>query len=124
MCGTPFWGVAAFAACVYFAYSVYSQLRDGDFSFSHGLWTLITWGIWVVLLAGLASETRCWRERIFLALLLANFALGFVLAAWTNAPSSTVHIARELSLALWVFAALASLRTIRTLPPAISNQKE
>jgi hypothetical protein len=124
MCGAPFWGIAAFLACAYFAHSAYVQLREQDFYFQHGLWTLVTWGIWVLLLAGLASETRCWRERIFLALLLANFAVGFALAVWTGAPSSTVRAGREISLALWVLAAFASVRTIRTVPPAISNLKE
>jgi hypothetical protein len=124
MCGAPFWGIAAFLACAYSAHSAYVQLREQDFYFQHGLWNVITCGIWVVLLAGVASETRCWRERILLALLLANFALGFVLAVWIGAPSSILRAGREISLALWVLAAFASLGTIRTLPPAISNQKE
>lgn len=116
MCGTPFWGIAAFMACVYFVYSAYAQLRESDFSFSHGLWTLVTWGIWVLLLAGLASETHCRRERTFFGLLLANFVLGFVLACWGSAPASTVRVGREISLALWVLAGVASLSTIRSLP--------
>lgn len=123
MCGTPFWGVAACIACAYFAYSCFAQLREEDFYFQHGLWTLLTWGIWVALLAGLASETRCWRERIFFGLLLANFALGFVLATWNGAPASTVRFGREISLALWVLAAFAGLRTVRKLPGAVSDQK-
>jgi len=113
MCGTPFWGIAAAVACAYSAYSGYTQLRDDDFYWQHGWWAVMTWAVWVVLLAGLASETRCWRERLFLGLLLANFALGFVLAAWSGAPSSTVRVGREISLALWILAALASLRTVR-----------
>ena len=124
MCGVPFWGAAVFIACVYFAYSVYGQLRNENVYFQHGTWTLVTWGIWIALLAGLASETRCWRERIFFAVLLANFALGFVLAAWGGAPIATVRVGREISLGLWVLAALASLRTARTLPPANSGTKE
>ena len=118
MCGTPFWGIAAAAACAYFACSTYSQLREGEVYSQHGWWMLVTWSVWVLLLAGLASETRCWRERIFFGLLLINFVLGFVLAAWSAAPASAVRDGREISLALWIVAALASLRTVRRQTPA------
>ena len=118
MCGTPFWGIAAAVACAYFAYSTYSQLREGEFYSQHGWWTLVTWSVWVLLLAGLASETRCWRERIFVGLLLINFLLGFVLAAWSAAPASAVRDGREISLALWVLAVPASLRTATRSPAA------
>jgi hypothetical protein len=118
MCGTPFWGIAAAIACVYFAHSTYSQLREGDFFWQHGWWTVITWAIWVLLITGLLSETRCWRERIFFGLLCLNFALGFVLAAWSTASLTMVRTGRQLSLALWILSALASLLTVSSPAPA------
>lgn len=121
MCGTPFWGVAAFVACAYFAYLSFSQLRHEDFFWQHELWTVITWLVWVVLIAGLFTETQCWRERVFFGLLLLNFLLGFVMAAWSAASLNAVRAAREVSLALWILAALASLGTLRR--PASGNLK-
>jgi dipeptide/tripeptide permease len=112
MCGTPFWGIAASAACSYFAYSSYSQIADGNFYWQHGWWIVITWAIWLLLIMGLISETRCWRERIFFGLMLLNFSLGFVLAAWSTASFPTIRVGRQISLVLWVLAALASLRTV------------
>jgi hypothetical protein len=112
MCDTPFWGIAAAAACAYFAYSAYAQLRADDFDWQHGWWTLITWIIWVLLIAGLFFETRCWRERTFFGLLLLNFLLGFTLAAWSSAPPAMVRDARTISLVLWALAVLASLLTV------------
>ena len=112
MCGTPFWGIAASAACTYFAYSSYSQLADGNFYWQHGWRIVITWAIWLLLIMGLVSETRCWRERILFGLMLLNFSLGFVLAAWSTASLPTVRVGRQISLVLWALAALASLRTV------------
>jgi len=118
MCGTPFWGIVAAVACTYFAYSAYTQVREQNFEFDHGWWTVITWAVWVLLLTGLLSETRCWRERIFFGLLCVNFALGFVLAAWGTASWTVVRTGRQLSLALWVLSALASLLTVTSPSPA------
>jgi len=112
MCGTPFWGVAAAAACAYFAYSAYAQLRADDFDWQHGWWTLATWIIWVLLIAGLFFETRCWRERTFFGVLFLNFLLGFTVAAWSSASPAMVRDAREISLVLWTLSALASLLTV------------
>lgn len=118
MCGIPFWGIAAAAACAYFAYSAFSQLREGDFYWQHGSWTLITWIIWILLIAGLQVETRCWRERIFFGLLLLNFLLGFALAAWTTASASMIRHGRQVSLVLWVLSGLASFSTVTASTPA------
>ena len=112
MCGTPFWGIAAGAACAYFAYSSYSELAEDNFYWQHGWWIVITWAIWLLLIMGLISETRCWRERIFFGLMLLNFSLGFVLAAWSTASFPTVRVGRQISFVLWLLAALASLRTV------------
>jgi CDP-diglyceride synthetase len=118
MCGTPFWWIVAAIACAYFAYSAYTQVREQDFDFHHGWWTVLTWAVWVLLLTGLLSETRCWRERIFFGLLWLNSALGFVLAAWSDASWIMVRTGRQLSLALWVLSALASLLTVTRSAPA------
>lgn len=118
MCGTPFWGVAAAIVCVYFAYSTFAQLREGDFYWQHEWWTEMTWMVWVLLLTGLLTDTRCWRERVFFGLLWINFAMGFALAAWNTASPDMVRYARGVSLALWVLAALGSLWTLsRPMPP-------
>lgn len=121
MCGIPFRGIAATAACAYFAYSAFSELREGDFYWQHGWWTLITWMVWILLIAGLLSETRCWRERIFFGLLLLNFLLGFVLAAWSTASTLMIRQGRQISLVLWILSGLASLRTVSVSLPARSG---
>lgn len=113
MCGTPFWGVAAALASAYFAYSSLTRLRSGDLYWQHDWWTILTWIVWVVLIAWLVNETRCWRERLFFGALLLNFLLGFVLSAWSTASSSTVLGARRISLALWILAAIGALSTLR-----------
>lgn len=117
MCGTPFWGIAAAAGCGYFAYSAFVELRADDFYWQHGWWTLITWIIWIVLIAGLFFETRCWRERTFFGLLLVNFLLGFALAAWNSAPPDMVIYARKISLVLWTLSLLGSLLTVMRSAP-------
>jgi len=119
MCGTAAWSVAGFAVCVYFAYSSYADVRDSDFYWQGGWWTALTWAVWLVLAAGLLSETRCWRERTFFGLLAAIFLIGLVLSVWTSAQPAAARYAREASLALWCLAALASLTTLahpKTLP--------
>jgi len=112
ICGTLLWGIAGFAVCAYFAHSSYVELRDGDFYWQSGWWTVLTWAVWLVLAAGLFSETRCWREGVLFGSLLAVFIIGLVFSAWSSAQPDTVRQAREASLALWSLAALASLATI------------
>jgi hypothetical protein len=114
MCGTPFWGVAAAIACAYFSYLSYSRLRNGDFTWVHDGWSVLTYGVWIALILGVLSEVRCWRERILFGLVLVNFTLGFTLSAWATAPLAAVREAREISLALWALAAVASLMTLRS----------
>ena len=112
MCGTPFWGVAGAAGCAYLSYLSYSRLREGDLSWSHDWQSILTGAVWIVLIAGLLSETRCWRERIFFGFIFVNFTLWFVISVWTAAPISAVRDSRRLSFALWAVAAVASLATI------------
>src|SRR5215469_1604576 len=110
ICGSIFRGVVVTSACAYFAYTSYAVVRDQDFPWEHELWTIVTWAVWTLLLAGLFFETRCRRERILAVLLLANCLLGLIGSAWTF---ENARWTRELSLALWSMAALVSLSTIR-----------
>ncbi len=112
MCGTPFWGVAGAAGCAYLSYLSYSRLVDADFSWSHDWQSILTGAVWIVLITGLLSETRCWRERIFFGFVFVNFTLWFVISVWTTAPISAVRDLRRLSFALWALAAVASIVTI------------
>ncbi len=112
ICGTLLWGIAGFAVCTYFTYSSFVELRDGDFYWQSGWWTVLTWAVWLVLAAGLVSETRCWREGLFFGSLLAVFIIGLVFSAWTSAEPHAGRLAREVTLGLWITAALASLATI------------
>jgi len=114
ICGSIFRGVVVTSACAYFAYTSYAVVRDQDFPWEHELWTIVTWAVWTLLLAGLFFETRCRRERILAVLLLANCFLGLIGSAWTSLASTPVRWSRTLSLALWLMAALVSLSTIRT----------
>ena len=60
-------------------------------------------------MAGLITGTRCWRERLFFTLVLANFAMGFTVAVWAEAPASMVRDMRIASAVLWTLAALVSI---------------
>lgn len=120
ICGTMFWGLAGFAICAYFAHAYCADLRDGDFYWQSGWWTVLTWAVWLVLAAGLVSETRCWREDLFFGSLIAVFVIGLVFSAWSSVQPRTAMFAREVSLGLWVLAAFASLMTIPS--PASSNK--
>jgi hypothetical protein len=112
ICGKPVLGIAAFVVCAYFAYSAYTDLRDGDFFWQNGWWTVLTWAVWLVLAAGLLSETRCWREHLLLGSALAALTIGLIFSAWTSAQPLTARYAREASLILWSLAGLASLTTL------------
>jgi hypothetical protein len=109
MCGTALWGFAGAAA--YFSYLSYAHLSSGDYSWVHNWWTVLTYAVWVVLITGLLTETRCWRERIFFGLVMLTFLLGFAFSAWSNAPEHAVRQLRVASTLLWALAAVASLTT-------------
>jgi len=123
MCGMPLWGVAGAMVCSYLAYVSYAHVRQGEFSWSHDLLSIVTYAVWVLLIAGLISETRCLRERLFFVLVFANFTLGFVLAVWAEAPFEMVHKVREISSALWALAAIASL-VIALSPGRATSEKK
>jgi ABC-type transport system involved in cytochrome c biogenesis permease subunit len=122
MCGMPLWGIAAAMVCSYLAYVSYAHVRQGEFSWSHDFLSIVTYAVWVTLIAGLISETRCLRERLFFVLVFANFTLGFVLAVWAEAPFEMVRKAREISSALWALAAIASL--VVALSPGSTAEKK
>ena len=112
MCRSRFWGIVGAIACAYFAYLAYARLRDADLLWSHDLWSLLTSAVWILLVLGLISETRCWRERVFFGLVFLNLATVFVFSLWTAARLNYAHAALEGSLLVWVLATLASLMTV------------
>ncbi len=116
MCRTPLWGVAGFLGCAYFAWLSFSHVTRNEYDWPHDLWTAATYIVWIVLLAGLAVDTRCWRERLFFGLLVINFVVGCGLTLWSNVPSADVRVARIGTGALWAVAALVSLTTLRGAP--------
>ena len=112
MCRTPFWGIAGAVVCAYLCYVSYSRLEESDFSWSHDWQSIATAAVWTVLVLGLLSETRCWREWTFFGLLLVNFASWLVASVWTTVPATAIRDLRKLSIAFWGLAALMSLATI------------
>jgi hypothetical protein len=112
MCRTPLWGVAGFLGCASFAWVSFSRVTRGNYEWPHDFWTAATYIVWILLLAGLALDTRCLRERVFFGLLVVNFVVGCGLTLWSNVPSADVRIARIGTGALWAVAALMSLTTL------------
>jgi hypothetical protein len=108
MCGKPLWGVAGLVSCAYFAFLSYSHVRHSEFEWPHDWGSILAYGVWVLLMAALASESPCWLERVFFVLVLGNFALGFVLAVWTDAPYQRVRDLRVTSVWTWAVAAIVS----------------
>ena len=73
------------------------------------------------MLAWLALDTRCLRERVFFGLLVINFVVGCGLTLWRNIPSPDVRTARIATGALWAVAALVSLATLGSAPEPRRN---
>ncbi len=113
MCRTPLWGIAGFLGCAYFAWISFSRVTRGEYEWPHDYWTAATYVVWIVLLAGLAFDTRCFRERIFFGVLGLNFLVGCGLTLWKSVPSADVRVARIGTGVLWALAALISLTTWR-----------
>jgi hypothetical protein len=109
MCRTPLWGVAGFLGCAYFAWVSFGHVTRNEYEWPHDAWTAATYIVWILLLAGLALDTRCLRERVFFGVLVINFAVGCWLTLWRNIPSADVRTARIGTGALWALAALVSL---------------
>jgi hypothetical protein len=114
MCRTPLWGLAGFIGCAYFAWISFAYVIHNELEWPHDYWTAVTYIVWILLLAALALDTRCWRERIFFGVLVINFVVGCGLTLWRNIPSGDVRMARSVTGGLWALAALLSLSTLGT----------
>jgi hypothetical protein len=112
MCRTSLWGLAGFLGCAYFAWVSFGHVAHNQYDWPHDLWTAATYLVWILLLTGLALDTRCLRERIFFGVLVINFLIGGVLTLWYSAPASAVRMARIVTGILWATGALASLTTL------------
>ncbi len=112
MCRAPLWGVAGFLGCASFAWVSFSRVTHGNYEWPHDFWTAATYIVWILLLAGLALDARCLRERVLFGLLVINFVVGCGLTLWSNVPSADVRIARIGTGSLWALAALMSLTTL------------
>ena len=116
MCRTRLWGVAGFLGCAYFAWISFGHVARNEYDWPHDFWTAATYIVWIFLLAGLALDTRCLRERVFFGALVINFVVGCGLTLWHAVPSADVRTARIATGALWAVAALASLTTLGGAP--------
>jgi len=112
MCGTPLWGVAGFLGCAYFAWISFGHVARHEYEWPHDLWTAATYIVWIVLLAGMALDIRCLRERVFFGVLVLDFVVGCGVTLWRNIPSADVRTGRIGTGALWALAALVSLTTL------------
>jgi hypothetical protein len=112
MCGTPIWGIAALAGCLYLAHLSWARVQRGEVAWAGDGWTLLTHAVWIVLMGGLFLETRCLRERVFFAVVLLNFALGLTLGVWHSLAEQTARSARLLVVGLWTVAAITGALTM------------
>src|SRR5208337_1828653 len=116
MCRTPLWGVAGFLGCAYFAWISFGHVFRNEYEWPHDAWAAATYIVWILLLAWLALDTRCLRERVFFGVLVINFMIGWGLTLWHSIPSADVRAARIGTGALWSLAALVSLTTLGSVP--------
>ncbi|MGB8011091.1 MAG: hypothetical protein WCF68_05725 [Terriglobales bacterium] len=112
MCRTPLWGLAGFLGCAYFTWISFGRVMRNEYEWPHDYWTAATYIVWILLLAGLALDTRCLRERLFFGVLVVNFLVGCGLTLWYNVPVADVRSARIATGALWALAAVLSLATL------------
>jgi hypothetical protein len=112
MCRTPLWGIAGFIGSVYFAWISFSHVANNEYEWPHDPWTAATYIVWILLLAILALDTRCLRERLLFGVLVLNFLAGCGLTFWHGISSAEVRGARIGTGALWTAAALLSLTTL------------
>ncbi|HET7207404.1 MAG TPA: hypothetical protein VFI95_12575 [Terriglobales bacterium] len=106
ICGSKLWTIVSFACSAYFAKIGISRMQ---YAWSRDPWDIATHLVWVLFMAGLITETRCWKERLFFALVLANFALAFGMGLVPESAHSIVTSTRTISAGLWSLAALLSL---------------
>jgi len=116
MCRATPWGIMGFLACGYFAWISYSRVLRNESDWPHDAWTAATYIVWILVLIGLALDTRCLRERVFFGVLVVNFIVGLGLTLWSTVLPAQVHNARIGTGALWALAALVSLTTLRGIP--------
>jgi hypothetical protein len=112
MCRTPLWGVAGVLACGYFVWISFGHVFRNEYDWPHDTWTVATYIVWVVLLAGIMLETRCLRERAFFGVLVLNFVIGLTLTLWQTVPATQIRTARLGTGVLWALGALISLTTL------------
>ena len=117
MCRTPLWGIAGFLGCAYFAWISFGHFTRSEYEWPHDPWTAATYVVWILLLVGLAFDTRCMRERAFFGVLVINFVVGCSFTLWRNVPPGDILTARAGTGALWALAALVSLTTLAGPPP-------
>jgi len=113
MCRTPLWGMAGFLGCTYFAWMSFGHVTRSEYEWPHDPWTAATYIVWILLLTGLAFDTRCRRERLVFGILVINFVIGCGLTLWYNISFADMRTARIGTGALWTVAALMSLTTLR-----------
>jgi hypothetical protein len=99
----------------------FGHVTRNEYEWPHDVWSAATYIVWILLLAGLALDTRCLRERVFFGLLVINFVVGCGLTLWRNIPSADVRTARIGTGALWAVAALVSLTTLGSAPEPRRN---
>jgi hypothetical protein len=116
MCRTRLWGIAGFLGCAYFAWISFGHVTRHEYDWPHDFWTAATYVIWILLLLGLALDTRCLRERLFFGILVVNFVIGCGLTLWVDIPTGDVRLARITTGALWALAAVVSLTTLSGAP--------
>lgn len=108
ICGSKLWSLVGLIGCGYLAKVAASRIH-GEWAWSHDPWEVATHLIWMLFMIGLITETRCWKERLFFALVLTNFTFAFAMGLWAGAPGSVVRETRLISAAAWAAAALVSL---------------
>ena len=114
MCGSKTWTIVAFVCCAYFAKVAMGRIHGLTIGWSHDSLDIATHLVWVAFLIGLLTETRCWKERVFFALVFVNFAMASVMGIWSAAPDSVIQNTRLFSALLWGLAALVSFLLIFT----------
>lgn len=106
------WALLLTLVCGYFAYKTYAAIGAGDYEWNHDWWDVLTWAVWAVLAAALASEVRCWRERLLFGVLFVQVLIGCVFSIWSSARLDPVREARQVSLILWCAAALLGVMVL------------
>lgn len=112
ICGSRLWTIAGLLCSAYFAKVAVERVRSANIAWSHDHLDITTHGVWVLFMLGLMTETRCWKERVFFGVVMANFALAFVMGLWSSAPEALVGQTRWISAALWILSAVASFLLI------------